>query len=78
MTAPELQTLFEVQLSKQPRKMFYMKQQGGPEVHQITASVLTHDSAAGTWDDLLADLVGYTYQDSVGDSKWPRFVKDTA
>ena len=76
MTATELEALFEAQLIHGPQKVFYMKQQGGPEIHQITASVLSYDTNAGDWDDLLASLAGYTYQDSVGESKWPRFKKD--
>ena len=77
MTATELEALFKDQLDSGHPKVFYMTQQGGPEVHQITASVLRHDTTAGTWDDLLASLAGYTYQDTVGNGKWPRFAKDT-
>ncbi len=76
MTATELEQLFSTQLATGPKKVFYMTQQGGPEITQIQASVLSHDTEAGTWDDLLASLAGYTYQDSVGNANWPRFKKD--
>ncbi len=76
MTVIELQELFRTQLICEPKKIFYMKQQGGPDVSQITASVLSHDVENNTFHDLMEDLKGYTYQDSVGNDNWPRFVKD--
>lgn len=76
MTVIELQELFRTQLICDPAKVFYMKQQGGPEIHQITAQVLSHDVKNNTFADLMADLAGYSYQDSVGNDLWPRFKKD--
>lgn len=77
MTESELALLFEAQLSAGPSKVFYMKQQGGPEAHQITASILSHDVVGSNWGDLLASLAGYTYTETMGGASWPRFVKDT-
>lgn len=77
MTSTELQELFKAQLDAGGKKVFYMTVQGGPEMHQMSASILKHDTEAGTFDDLLASLVGYTYQDTVGQAHWPRFKKDT-
>lgn len=76
MNTIELQELFRKQLICEPAKVYYMKQYGGPEIHQITAQVLSHDVKNATFDDLLADLEGYTYLDSVGNDDWPRFKKD--
>lgn len=76
MTATELQELFKTQLDLGSTKVFYMTTHTDPASHQTQASVLKHDTEAGTFDDLLASLAGYTYQDSVGEAKWPRFKKD--
>jgi len=79
MTATELQQLFEAQLNdKQRKKVFYMTVQGTPDITGVRAQILAHDLTADSWDDLLASLQGYTYQDTVGDGNLPRFVKDTA
>ena len=70
MTTIELQELFRKQLICEPKKVFYMKQQGE------AVSVLSHEIDNNTFQDLMNDLAGYTYQDSVGNDSWPRFVKD--
>lgn len=77
MTATQLQELFETQLATGAKKLFYMTVQPGSEVGQLTASILKHDTELGTFDDLLTSLSGYTYQETVGNANWPRFVKDT-
>ena len=76
MTTTELQALFKHQLDAGLKKVFYMIVEGGPEVHQITGKVLTHSTEQASFDDLLNSLTGYTYQDSIGESQWPRFKKD--
>jgi hypothetical protein len=70
MTIIELQELFRTQLICEPRKVFYMKQQGS------AVSILSHDVDNNTFQDLMNDLVGYTYQESAGNDNWPLFVKD--
>ena len=77
MTVTELQELFKTQLDTGAKKLFYMTVQDGDEPGQLTASILKHDTELGTFDDLLASLSGYTYQETVGNANWPRFVKDT-
>ena len=76
MTVIELQELFRTQLICEPEKVFYLKQSGGPEPHQMQVQVLSHSIKDNTFNDLQADLAGYSYQDSVGNDNWPRFVKD--
>lgn len=77
MTAQELEQLFKTQLDTGAKKLFYMTIQPGVDGHQLTGSILKHDTEAGTFDDLLTSLSGYTYQETVGNANWPRFVKDT-
>jgi hypothetical protein len=76
MTVTQLQELFKTQLDTGAKKLFYMTVQGGSEMNQLTASILKHNTEEGTFDDLLASLNGYTYQETVGNASWPRFVKD--
>lgn len=76
MTVQELQELFKTQLDAGGKKVFYMTVQNGSESNQLTVSILKHDTDAGTWDDLLASLSGYTYQETVGNAHWPRFKKE--
>jgi len=84
MTTTELQQLIEAQSTAWQQKnvtwtgkMFYMTVQGGPDITSVQSHILTHDFTIDSWDDLLASLRGYTYQDTVGDAKLPRFVMDT-
>lgn len=78
MTATELQELFRDQLATGATKVFYMTTQTDPVTHQATGSVLKHDTDAGTWDDLLESLAGHSYYDTLGQGRWPHFVKDVA
>ncbi len=71
MTTIELQELFRKQLICEPKKVFYMKQQGE------AVSILSHELDSNTFQDLMEDLVGYTYKDQVGNDSWPLFIKDT-
>jgi len=71
MTATELQALFETQLSSGSKKVFYLQQDTA-----TTMSVLKHDTEMSTFADLLESLAGYQYQESVGQTQWPRFVKE--
>ena len=84
MTTTELQHFFDVQSNywqykrvSWHYKMFYMIVQGGPDITDVHAHILSHDTTTDSWDDLLASLQGYKYQDTAGDCKLPRFVKDT-
>lgn len=72
MTATELQALFETQLAQGSKKLFYLRQDTAD-----TMSVLRHDTETGSFDDLLLSLQGYTHHESVGESQWPRFIKET-
>ena len=72
-----LQHLFKAQLDTGKNKIFYMTVQGGPEIAQIEARVHSHDITTDTWDNLLASLQGYKYQDTISNGSWPRFAKDT-
>lgn len=78
MTVTELQELFKLQLDAGAKKVFYMTIQGGPDMHQMTGSILKHDTETASFDDLLASLNGYAFEELVGNAKWPRFRKAQA
>jgi hypothetical protein len=75
MTVTELHALFLPQITHGDSKVFYMTQQGGPEVAQIQISVQSHDTETGTWDELFASLKGYKHHESKGEKSWPLFIK---
>ena len=74
MTSTDLENLFRAQLNKGAVKVFYMKQQDNSD----TISVLSHDTAASTFNDLLTSLVGFKYSRLVSERNWPVFIKETA
>lgn len=75
MTVEQLQDWFKTQLDAGQTVVFYMTMQSGAD-GQLTGSVLKHNTESAAWEDLLASLAGYSFQEIVGSGAWPRFSKD--